>query len=108
MQRVEAMTKGSVRGQFIIALMQGFTSALVIALVGPAELFFFLFMLLTVMSVIPLGAGIITIPMGIVMILTGNIAGGIIVILNHLLLVTNGLYLNLWLKLILLPYPKIG
>jgi predicted PurR-regulated permease PerM len=41
------------------------------------------------MSLIPLGAGIITIPIGIAMILTGNVTGGLIVIANHLLIVTN-------------------
>jgi predicted PurR-regulated permease PerM len=36
-----------------------------------------------------LGGGILAIPIGIAMILTGNIAGGLIVILGHLLIVTN-------------------
>lgn len=87
--RAGAMTNATVRGQFIIALMQGFASAVVIALVGPSGLFFFFFVLLTVMSIIPMGAGIITIPLGILMIITGNVSGGIIVIANHLIIVTN-------------------
>lgn len=89
MDRANAMTKATVRGQFIIALMQGSESAAVLALVGLQELFFFFLLLLTVMSVIPLGAGIITIPIGIIMILTGNVWQGAVVILNHLLIVTN-------------------
>jgi predicted PurR-regulated permease PerM len=87
--RADAMTKATVRGQFIIAVMQGLTSAVVLAAVGLNELFFFFFLLLSVFSVIPLGAGIITIPIGIGMILVGNIWQGTVVILNHLLLVTN-------------------
>jgi len=87
--RASAMTKATVRGQFIIALMQGFASAIVLAIAGPSGLFFFFLVLLTVMSVIPLGAGIITIPIGIIMMLTGNIPGGIFVIANHLIIVTN-------------------
>lgn len=89
MNRADAMTRATVRGQFIIALMQGSESALVLALVGLQDMFFFFLLLLTVMSVIPLGAGIITIPIGIIMILTGNVWQGVVVILNHLLIVTN-------------------
>ena len=84
-----AMTKATVRGQFIIAFMQGSESAAVLAMVGFHQLFFFFLIFLTFMSLIPMGAGIITIPLGIVMILTGNPVGGIIVIANHLLIVTN-------------------
>lgn len=87
--RINAMTKATVRGQFVIALCQGTISAAVIALMGLNDLFFFLWMLLTVLSVIPLGAGIVTIPIGIGMMLTGNIWQGAVVILNHLLIVTN-------------------
>jgi predicted PurR-regulated permease PerM len=89
MDRANAMTKATVRGQFIIAIMQGSESAVVLALVGMQDLFFFFLLLLTVLSVIPLGAGIVTIPIGIIMILTGNIWQGATVILNHLLIVTN-------------------
>lgn len=88
-ERMGAMTKATVRGQFIIALCQGVESAAVLAIAGLPNLFFFFALLLTVMSIIPLGAGIITIPIGIGMILTGNITGGILVIANHLLIVTN-------------------
>lgn len=89
MERSSAMTKATVRGQFIIAFMQGAESATVLALVGLENLFFFFLVLLTLFSVIPLGAGIITIPLGIVMILTGNVWQGVVVILNHLIIVTN-------------------
>ncbi len=87
--RMGSMTKATVRGQFIIALCQGLESALVLSLAGMNDLFFFFALLLTVLSVIPLGAGIVTIPIGIVMMLTGNVAGGALVIANHLLIVTN-------------------
>lgn len=89
LDRVGAMTKATVRGQFIIAFMQGFESAAVLTLVGMNDLFFFFLIFLTVLSLIPLGAGIVTIPMGIIMILTGNVWQGVVVIANHLLIVTN-------------------
>lgn len=88
-QKVEAMTKATIRGQLIIAFCQGLVSAAVLSFAGLSDLFFFFFVLLTVLSVIPLGAGIVTIPIGIVMILMGNFWQGAMVILNHVLVVTN-------------------
>jgi predicted PurR-regulated permease PerM len=88
-ERIHAMTKATVRGQFIIAMCQGLASAAVLALVGMDQLFFFFLMLLTVMSIVPLGAGIVTIPIGIIMMLMGNVWQGAAVIANHLIIVTN-------------------
>lgn len=87
--RANSMTKATVRGQFIIAIMQGSESAAVLAMVGLSDLFFFFLVLLTLLSFIPMGAGIVTIPIGVFMILTGNVWQGAVVILNHLLIVTN-------------------
>lgn len=88
LERAGAMTKGMVGGQFTIAIIQGTWSAVVLSLVGmPYFAFFALF--LSFLSVIPLGAGIITIPIGIGMILLGDVWQGTVVILNHLLIVTN-------------------
>ncbi len=87
--RMGSMTKATVRGQFIIAICQGIESAVILSIAGLSDLFFFFALLLTTLSVVPLGAGIITIPIGIVMILTGNVWQGVLVIANHLLIVTN-------------------
>jgi predicted PurR-regulated permease PerM len=87
--KMGAMTTAMVRGQFIIATCQGLLSAAVIHLAGVHHVFFFLFLLLTMLSVIPLGAGIVTIPIGIYLIVTGNIIQGIIVLAFHFLVVTN-------------------
>jgi predicted PurR-regulated permease PerM len=89
LRRVAAMTKAMVRGQFIIAIAQGFTDAALIYIGGFHGGFFFLLMILTVLSFIPLGGGILAIPIGIAMVLTGNWVGGLIVIAGHLLVVTN-------------------
>ena len=89
MNRVGSMTKATVKGQFIIAFMQGLETALVLSFVGFDNLFAFFLVIFSFLSLIPLGAGIITIPMGIIMILTGNIWQGVVVVANHLLIVTN-------------------
>ncbi|HSX53636.1 MAG TPA: AI-2E family transporter [Patescibacteria group bacterium] len=88
-KRVASMTKAMVKGQFIIAAAQGFTDALLLYLAGLHNTFFFFFVLLTALSVIPLGGGIIAMPIGVIMILTGNVWQGVLVIAGHLLIVTN-------------------
>mgnify|MGYP001400338521 CR=1 FL=1 len=88
-RKMGSMTKAMVRGQFIIAICQGLWSAIMLYLVGFHHLFFFFFVILTIFSFIPLGAGIITIPLGIVMILFGDVWQGAVIILNHILIVTN-------------------
>jgi len=87
--KMGSMTKAMTKGQFIIAAMQGSESALILYLVGFHNLFLFFLLILSFLSVIPLGAGIVTIPIGIGLILTGNVWQGVVVIANHLLIVTN-------------------
>jgi predicted PurR-regulated permease PerM len=82
------MTKAMVKGQFIIALAQGIVDASLLWVVG-IDYFFFWLVLLTFLSIIPLGGGIIVIPIGIILILTGNIWQGLVLILGHILIVTN-------------------
>lgn len=89
MNRVSAMTKATVKGQFTIALAQGFTDAALLYFAGMTDLFFFFLVLLTALSVIPLGGGIVAIPIGIIMMLTGNFWGGLLVVAGHILVVTN-------------------
>jgi predicted PurR-regulated permease PerM len=87
--KMGAMTTAMVRGQFIIATAQGLSSAAIIHLAGVHHVFFFMFLLLTVLSIIPLGAGIVTIPIGIYLLVTGNIWQGILVLAFHFAVVTN-------------------
>lgn len=87
-KRAEEMTKGMVRGQFIIAVIQGTTSAFILWFTG-VPYFAFFALILSFMSLIPLGAGIITIPIGVVRILMGDIWQGLFIVLGHVLLVTN-------------------
>lgn len=89
LSKASAMVQGTVKGQFIIATIQGFLGAATIALVGYPEYFFVLFALFSVLNVIPLGAGIVAIPLGIMMMIFGNFWGGVIVIAEHLLINTN-------------------
>jgi predicted PurR-regulated permease PerM len=87
--KMGAMVKGTVKGQFIIALVQGLLGAASIYIGGFHNGFFIFAIFLTALSVIPLGSGIITIPFGIGMMLFGNIGGGLFVVLFHIIGVTN-------------------
>jgi predicted PurR-regulated permease PerM len=100
MSKMGAMVKGTVMGQFVIAVCQGVAGAASIYIAGFHEGFFLFAVLLSALSVIPLGSGIITIPFGIGMILFGNVFGGLFVIVFHLIVVTN---IDNFLRPILVP-----
>jgi predicted PurR-regulated permease PerM len=100
MAKMGAMVKGTVMGQFVIAVCQGVAGAASIYIAGFHQGFFLFAVLLSALSVIPLGSGIITIPFGVGMILFGNVFGGVFVIGFHLIVVTN---IDNFLRPILVP-----
>lgn len=100
MSKMGAMVKGTVMGQFVIAVCQGVAGAASIYIAGFHQGFFLFAVLLSALSVIPLGSGIVTIPFGIGMILFGNIFGGVFVIAFHIIVVTN---IDNFLRPILVP-----
>ncbi|BBZ03101.1 AI-2E family transporter [Mycolicibacterium chitae] len=87
--KVGAMVTATVRGQFIIAVCQGVAAAISLYIAGLHDGFFMFVIFLSALSFIPLGAGIVTIPLGIGMALFGNVVGGIFVVVFHLVVVTN-------------------
>lgn len=89
LDKIGAMVRGTVQGQFIIAVVQGFIGALTFALLGYPEYFFILFVVFSVLSVIPLGAGIVAIPLAVIMALFGQVWQGIVIILQHVLINSN-------------------
>jgi predicted PurR-regulated permease PerM len=98
--KMGAMVRGTVTGQFVIAACQGVAGATSIYIAGFHDGFFIFAILLTALSIIPLGGGIVTIPFGIGMALFGNVAGGIFVVVWHLVVVTN---IDNFLRPILVP-----
>jgi predicted PurR-regulated permease PerM len=89
LEKMGAMVRGAVFGQFVIALAQGVAGAVSIYIAGFHQGFFIFAILLTALSIIPLGGGIVSIPFGIGMVLFGNVWGGLFVIVWHLIVVTN-------------------
>lgn len=98
--KMGAMVRGTVKGQFIIAVVQGVLGAASIYIGGFHGGFFLICIFLTALSVIPLGSGIVTIPFGIGMMLFGNVPGGLFVVLFHVIGVTN---IDNFLRPILVP-----
>ncbi len=88
LERAKVMTNSMVKGQFVVAIAQGIIGAISLHIAG-IDYFTFFALLLSVLSIVPLGGGILTIPIGVVMILLGNIPGGLIVLLTHFIIVTN-------------------
>jgi predicted PurR-regulated permease PerM len=87
--KMGAMVKGTVKGQFIIAVIQGTLGACSIWIAGFHDAFFIFAIFLTALSVIPLGSGIVTIPFGIGLMFFGNVAGGLFIVLFHIFGITN-------------------
>ncbi len=87
--KMGAMVKGTVKGQFIIAVIQGTLGACSIWIAGFHDAFFVFAIFLTALSVIPLGSGIVTIPFGIGLMFFGNVAGGLFIVLFHIFGITN-------------------
>jgi predicted PurR-regulated permease PerM len=100
LRKMGSMVRGTVNGQFVIALCQGVAGAASVYVGGFHHGFFIFAILLTALSIIPLGGGIVTIPFGIGMMFYGNIIGGAFVVLWHLAVVTN---LDNFLRPILVP-----
>jgi predicted PurR-regulated permease PerM len=98
--KMGAMVRGAVRGQFIIAVIQGTLGAISIYIAGFHDAFFIIAIFLIALSLIPLGSGIVTIPFGIGMMIFGNVAGGAFVVLFHLIAITN---IDNFLRPILVP-----
>lgn len=86
--KMKLMTSAMVKGQFVIALVQGLIDAALFWIVG-VDYFFLWLVLVTFLSIIPLGGGVLVIPVGIIMLLTGNIWQGVVLIAGHILIVTN-------------------
>jgi predicted PurR-regulated permease PerM len=89
LQKMGSMVRGTVNGQFVIAFCQGVAGAASIYIAGFHHGFFIFAILLTALSIIPLGGGIVTIPFGVGMMFFGHIGGGVFVVLFHLIVVTN-------------------
>ncbi len=88
LNKIVHMSNSMVKGSFIIAFVQGALSGILLWLLG-VKYSFFLSILMIFLSIIPLGAGIVNIPIGIILFLLGNYWQGVLILVNHFLVITN-------------------
>lgn len=82
------MAKAMVQGTFVIAITQGIVQALFFGAVGVPYVSFWA-LIMTLLSLVPLGSGLIAWPIGISLIATGNVWEGIVLLASNTLLVNN-------------------
>lgn len=88
LRNIKAMAISMVKGTFIIAAIVGLISAATLWVIGFPYIAFW-FMLFTFMSLIPLGAGVIYVPIGIILLLTGSIWQGLLIISVQFVILNN-------------------
>lgn len=75
------MANAMVKGQMIIALLIAFISALLLIPLGYGSYFFVLLVVFTILNFIPLGSGIVFVPLAAYSMLTGNFWLGLVMII---------------------------
>ena len=85
LKRVGLMTNAMAKGQLLISVIISFLSAILMIFLGLGEYFFLLFVIFTVLNMIPLGCGILFIPICVIAILLGNVVPGIIVLALYMI-----------------------
>jgi len=80
------MATAMVKGQFFISAVISALSAFLLIFLGMGQYFFLIFVLFTLLNLIPLGCGILMIPITIIAMLTGNFWPGLIVLIAYILI----------------------
>jgi predicted PurR-regulated permease PerM len=89
LDRATAMTIAMMKGTILIAILQGISAGFLLLIVG-VDYILTLTLVMIFLSIIPVvGTTIITLPIGIYLLITGNIIGGLILILGQLLIISN-------------------
>ena len=86
--RIQAMAKSMIFGSLVIAVVQGVLAGIFLAIAG-VKYIWFLTLLMIFFGIIPLGATTISIPIGIALLVFGQIWQGLLVILGSILIVGN-------------------
>lgn len=88
LRRVRAMSFAMVKGTFTIAIVTGAVSALTLYLLGVPYVFIW-FLVLTFLSLLPLGSAIVFVPIGLVLMLLGDVWQGVVIVLVQVLIISN-------------------
>lgn len=86
--RVLTLARYMIKGIFIVSILNGIVVGVVLTIAGvPYALFWGL--LAVIASIVPIGAGIVAIPLGLIELVTGNVGGGIFILLAFILVINN-------------------
>ncbi len=86
-KRIIAMIESMAKGIFIIAIIQGLLSGVFYWIAGVPYVLFWVVMA-TFLSIIPVGSGFVTLPLGVYSILVGNIWQGVMLILAYVFFIS--------------------
>ena len=81
--RMGMMTNAMVKGQLIIAMAISFIAAALLVLLGYGQYFFLFFVLFTILNFIPLGSGLIVLPLSLYNMFTGQFWLALVVIVLY-------------------------
>ena len=87
-RKVKAMSVSMVRGTFVIALVAGGICGILLWIANVPYLGFWT-LISTLLSLIPLGAGIVQWPIAIAVLLSGNVFGAVIIMLGNMFIISN-------------------
>ncbi len=88
-KKIISMSMSMVKGTFVIGVVQGVIGGIFLWIAGVPYVFF-LTLLLILLAIIPVvGSGLVTIPVGVILILTGNVWQGIFVLATHFIIIVN-------------------
>jgi len=86
-KRIIAMIESMAKGIFIIAVIQGLLSGVFYWIAGLPYVLFWI-VIATFLSIIPVGSGFITLPLGVYSILVGNVWQGVMLILAYVFFIS--------------------
>jgi len=86
-KRIIAMIESMAKGIFIIAIIQGLLSGVFYWIAGLPYVLFWI-VIATFLSIIPVGSGFVTLPLGVYSILVGNVWQGVMLILAYVFFIS--------------------
>lgn len=80
LERIGLMANAMMRGQLIISAIISLFAALLLSFIGYGDYFFILFIIITILNFIPLGGGVLLVPLALYSMSTGLVWQGLVII----------------------------
>lgn len=85
LERIGLMANAMMRGQLIISMIISAFASVLLSFLGYGNYFFILFIIITILNFIPLGGGVLLVPLALYSMFTGQFWPGLIVIILYYL-----------------------